>query len=163
MPLATISGAFEFIGAAVKSGFAIAGLLVAAFALLCAIWGTRMLVRRWRESLTMGRDWPRAMGVVTDVRSLSVESVGATQGAAYEFSDLTGRTFAGVDWQTQSATLPLGSPIEIMYDPADPDTSYATSNLNRRIGVWAALFIPVIAALYGCAAFAAWFAIDAVT
>ena len=162
MDVVTVWGLFEFIGAAVRSGLGLVAFAIAGLALWAAIWSTRTLVRRWRETLTMHRDWPRAIGVVTSLRTMSVERVGATQGAAYEFTDTSGRTFAGVDWQTESATLPPGSPIEIMYDPSDPDTSYATSNVNQRIGVWAFLFGLVIVALYGCAAFGIWLAVDIV-
>lgn len=145
--------------AVVYTVIGVVALVSALLTLLVALWGSRQLVRRWKEARDFDRSWPRVIATVT-ADGVDLNYGFGVAKTSYTFTLADGRTFVGGDYERVFANRSVGSQAEVMYNPDDPRENHPAGKMGRRIGVWAAMFIPLLLVLYALVGFFVYMSFD---
>jgi hypothetical protein len=107
-------------------------------------------VRKNRQHEQMAADWPRVQATVTGSRAGWSGGTGNMTPnrrfwPTYQFTDEHGRPFGG-ESEVSFAKQPVpGSPVEVAYNPADPNESFHVSSQTRTALGCLSLFFAVFA------------------
>ncbi|WP_307105806.1 DUF3592 domain-containing protein [Arthrobacter globiformis] len=110
------------------------------------------VVRKDRRHQQLTADWPRVQATVTGSRAGWSGGTGNMTHSRrfwpkYQFSDPHGRTFTGESEYSFGKQAVPGSPLEVAYNPANPNESFHISSQTRATLGCLIPFFAVFAAL----------------